>query len=128
MRVLSVDDSKTVRQLIRNMVEVLPVEFLEAENGMEALRTLKSCNGDVDLIILDWDMPVMDGLEFLKIIKSNAAYRAIPVIMVTTEAQKDRVVDAVRSGVKQYITKPFSGEDLLTAVVAALDLDGPDAL
>lgn len=128
MKILSVDDSKTVRQIIQNMASVIASEFLEAENGVKALKVLESCNGQVDLIILDWEMPEMDGHEFLKIIKNDKRYRSIPVIMLTTVTEKDKVIDAVRAGAKQYITKPFSGEDLLTKIVHALGIDSLDDL
>lgn len=128
MRVLSVDDSKTTRRTIRNMVEVLGLEFAEAENGAEALRILDSLHGRVDLIILDWEMPVMDGHEFLEKIKKDNRYSSIPVIMVTTVSQKEKVIDAVRAGAKQYITKPFSGEDLLTKIVQTLGIDSMESI
>ncbi len=128
MKILSVDDSKTVRQVIQNMASVIAAEFLEAENGVEALKVLESCKGQVDLIILDWEMPEMDGREFLTIIKKDERYCSIPVIMLTTVSQKDKVIDAVRAGAKQYITKPFSGEDLLTKIVHALGIDSIDDL
>ena len=128
MRVLSVDDSKTLRETVRSMLEVLDLEFLEAENGVEALKVLAAWNGDVDLIILDWEMPVMNGHEFLTTIKRDARYKTIPVIMLTTISQKEKVIDAIRSGAKQYITKPFSGEDLLTKIVHTLGLDSLDGV
>ncbi len=128
MRVLSVDDSKTTRRAIRNMVEVLGLEFAEAENGVEALKVLESCSGRIDLIILDWEMPEMNGHEFLEKIKRDDRYVSIPVIMVTTVSQKEKVIDAVRAGAKQYITKPFSGEDLLTKIVQTLGMDSLESM
>jgi len=123
MKVLSVDDSRTARHAIRNMTEVLDLEFLEAENGLDALRLLETHGGDIDLIILDWEMPVMNGKEFLEKMKRHERHRNIPVIMVTTVTQKDKVIDAIRSGASQYITKPFSGEDLLAKIVQTLGID-----
>ncbi len=128
MKVLSVDDSKTIRQTVKNMVEVLGVEFLEAENGSEALNVLNSCDGQVDLILLDWEMPVMNGFEFLQEAKKDERYRSIPVIMLTSVSQKEKVIDAIRAGAKQYLTKPFSGEDLLTKIVQTLGMDSLEEL
>ncbi len=92
MRVLSVDDSRTARHVIRNMAEVLGLEFLEAENGVAALKLLDSNSEKIDLIILDWEMPEMNGQEFLEIIKQHERHRNIPVIMVTTVTQiKSRI-------------------------------------
>ncbi len=124
MKILSVDDSRTVRHAIRNMTEVLELDFLEAENGAEALELLDTHCGEIDLIILDWEMPVMNGKEFLEKIKQHENHGNIPVIMVTTVTPKEKVIDAVRAGANQYVTKPFSGEDLLTKIVQTLGIDG----
>lgn len=123
MRVLSVDDSRTARHAIRNMAEVLGLEFLEAENGMEALKLMEIYGGNIDLVILDWEMPVMNGKEFLETIRRHDRHFDIPVIMVTTVTQKEKVIDAIRAGANQYITKPFSGEDLLAKIVQTLGID-----
>lgn len=128
MRILSVDDSQTIRQTVRNMVEVVGAEFMEAENGKAALEVLESCNGAVDLIILDWEMPEMNGYEFLTAIKKDSRLRGIPVIMLTTVSQKEKMIDAVRAGAKQYITKPFSSEDLLTKIIQATGADSLEEL
>lgn len=128
MRVLSVDDSKTIRQTVQNMVEVIGVEFYEAENGLEGIKMLEKLDGKIDLIMLDWEMPEMDGFEFLKTVKADKRFRAIPVIMLTTISQKEKVIDAIRAGAKQYITKPFSSEDLLTKMVQTLGVDNLEEL
>ncbi len=128
MRVLSVDDSKTIRQTVQNMVEVIGVEFFEAENGVEGIKMLEKLDGKIDLIMLDWEMPEMDGFEFLKTVKADKRFRSIPVIMLTTISQKEKVIDAIRAGAKQYITKPFSSEDLLTKMVQTLGVDNLEDL
>lgn len=128
MKILSVEDSQTTRQAVQGMVEVLGLEFLEAENGLHALEVLKQHSGQINLILLDWEMPKMNGREFLNIIKHDDRYRSIPVIMVTTVSQKEKVIDAIRAGAKQYIIKPFSGEDLLTKIVQTLGIDSLDDL
>jgi two-component system, chemotaxis family, chemotaxis protein CheY len=128
MKILSVDDSITIRQTVNNMLDVLGIDFLEAENGKEALKVLEQSNGEVDLILLDWEMPVMDGKEFLDTVKADKRYRSIPVIMLTSITQKEKVIDAIRAGAKQYITKPFSSEDLLAKIVQALGMDSLEEL
>ncbi|MFO7754233.1 MAG: response regulator [Desulfobacteraceae bacterium] len=120
MRILSVDDSKTVRQKIKNLAEVIGMEVLEAENGQEGLEVLETFKGEVDLILLDVEMPVMDGHEFLRTVKQDGRYQSIPVIMLTSVSQKEKVIEAVRGGAKQYITKPFSGEDVLAKIIQTL--------
>jgi two-component system, chemotaxis family, chemotaxis protein CheY len=128
MKLLTVDDSKTIRKRVRQIISVLDVEILEAENGQEAYKVLEEHNGEIDLILLDWEMPVMNGNEFLKKIKADKRFRSIPVIMLSAVSEKDKIIDAIRAGAKQYITKPFSGEDLQVKIVQALGLDSWDDL
>ena len=123
MRILSVDDSKTIRQKIKNLAEVVGMEVLEAEHGQKAIEVLGEVKGDVDLILLDVEMPVMDGHEFLRTVKRDSRYQDIPVIMLTSVSQKEKVIEAVRSGAKQYITKPFSGEDVLAKIIQAVGME-----
>lgn len=123
MNILSIEDSRTVRETIRNHTEVIGADLFEAENGRQGLEILEARNGDIDLILMDVVMPVMDGNECLKAIKEDQRFRSIPVIMLTTVSNKLQVVEAIRAGAKQYITKPFSDEDLLTKMVQALGLD-----
>jgi len=128
MKLLIVDDSKTIRKRVNQIVSVLDVDILEAENGQEALNVLKEHDGNIDLILLDWEMPIMNGSEFLKIIKADKSYRSIPVIMLSAVSEKEKIIEAIRAGAKQYITKPFSGEDLQVKIVQALGLDSWDDL
>jgi two-component system chemotaxis response regulator CheY len=121
MKILSVDDSKTMRQIIRNTVEVLGHDFLEAENGKRALDVLKTA-GTVDMILLDWNMPEMDGITLLKTLKADPNYRDIPVTMVTTESERVRVIDAIKSGAKNYVTKPFTQEQLIAKIQESLGM------
>lgn len=123
MRILSVDDSKTIRRKIKDLAEVIGMEVLEAEHGQEGLEVLEDVKGDVDLILLDVEMPVMDGYEFLRTVKQDSRYQAIPVIMLTSVSQKEKVIEAVRIGAKQYITKPFSGEDVLAKIIQTVGME-----
>jgi two-component system chemotaxis response regulator CheY len=115
MRVLVVDDFATMRKIIKNVLKQISIEnTVEAENGRMALQTLKS--DSVDLIISDWIMPEMTGIEFLRACKEDPSIKNIPFIMVTAEAQKDSVVEAIKGGVDNYIVKPFTPEKLQDAI------------
>lgn len=115
MRVLVVDDFATMRKIIKNVLKQINIEnTVEAENGRQALQTLKS--DSVDLIISDWIMPEMTGIEFLRACKDDPSIKNIPFIMVTAEAQKDSVVEAIKGGVDNYIVKPFTPEKLQDAI------------
>lgn len=115
MKVLVVDDFATMRKIIKNVLKQISIEnVLEAENGKHALTILK--NDSVDLIISDWIMPEMTGIEFLKACKGDEAIKKIPFIMVTAEAQKDNIMEAIKSGVDNYIVKPFTPDKLREAI------------
>jgi len=111
-KVLSIDDSSTTRKISKKPVEALGYEFLEATDGKNGLEVLEKNVNDVCLILLDWNMPGMNGIEFLEQIKLKSQYTLIPIIMVTTEAEKTNVVKALKYGVKNYILKPFTTEEL----------------
>jgi two-component system, chemotaxis family, chemotaxis protein CheY len=115
MKVLVVDDFATMRKIIKNVLKQINIEnVLEAENGKHALTVLK--NDSVDLIISDWIMPEMTGIEFLKACKADETIKKIPFIMVTAEAQKDNIMEAIKSGVDNYIVKPFTPDKLREAI------------
>ena len=115
MRVLVVDDFPTMRRIIRNVLRQIHVEnTLEAENGKEAMELLRT--EEIDLIICDWIMPEMSGLELLRACKKDAKTSHIPFIMVTAEAAKESVVEAIEAGVDNYITKPFTSDKLQDAI------------
>jgi two-component system chemotaxis response regulator CheY len=118
MKVLVVDDFATMRKIIKNVLKQIDIETVtEAENGKQALEILK--NEKVDLIISDWIMPEMTGIEFLKACKEDENIRKIPFIMVTAEAQKSSVIEAIKSGADNYIVKPFTPEKLREAIEKA---------
>lgn len=117
MKVLAVDDVLLIRKLIGRVVGALGGELLEASDGVEALLTLEKTGGNIDLILLDLNMPKMDGFEFLKRIKSKEKFRHIPVIIATTEAEKDKIVRAIQAGVNNYLVKPFSEHELTKKIL-----------
>ncbi len=115
MKFLIVDDSSTMRRIIKNSLKRIGFEdILEAENGKQALEIFN----DVDMILTDWNMPEMDGLEFVK--RVRATNKQIPILMVTTNAAKDDIVEALKNGVNNYIVKPFTPETLKEKVESVL--------
>ena len=120
-KVLIVDDSSTLRRIVREALSILEFDTQEADNGHKALECLEE--SDFDLIILDWIMPEMDGFELFNKMQGMEKFKAIPVIMLTAENNNDMVLKAIRSGVKHYLTKPFTREELLARVLKVLNLD-----
>jgi two-component system, chemotaxis family, chemotaxis protein CheY len=115
MKVLVVDDFATMRKIIKNVLKQISLEnVVEAENGKHALDILKK--EEIDLIISDWIMPEMTGIDFLKACKQDDGIKNVPLLMVTAEAQKDCIMEAIKSGVDNYIVKPFTPEKLQGAI------------
>lgn len=111
MKILVVDDFATMRRIVKNILTQLGFKtIIEADDGTTALATLKS--EKVDLIISDWNMPKMTGLDLLKAVRSDPNMAETPFIMVTAEAQQDNIILAVKAKVSQYIVKPFTAEIL----------------
>ncbi|MDR1587317.1 MAG: response regulator [Treponema sp.] len=106
--VLVVDDSRIMRNIVKNTFSELkiPCQFLEASNGREALRILES--QPVNLVLLDWNMPELSGLDFLKKVRVMDLYKKLPIIMVTSESARYNVVDALKNGATDYIVKPVN--------------------
>jgi two-component system chemotaxis response regulator CheY len=113
MRVLIVDDSAVMRRIHRNVLlekKVDPADLIEAEDGQEALRAATS--RQIDLFLVDWNMPKLDGFELVKKIRALPQYAKTPIIMITSEAAKYNVVEAIQAGVTNYIVKPIKGDVL----------------
>lgn len=111
MKVLVVDDFSTMRRIVKNILRQLGFEnIIEADDGESAVRKLESER--VDFIVSDWNMPKMSGLELLKWVRSHDEFKDMPFLMVTAEAQKENVLEAVKAKVSNYIVKPFTAETL----------------
>jgi two-component system chemotaxis response regulator CheY len=109
MKILVVDDFSTMRRIVKNVLRQLGYEHIEeAEDGAHALAKLRS--GGFGFMVSDWNMPNMDGLELLTQVRKDPALKDLPVLMVTAEAEKDKVVTAIRAGVNNYVVKPFTAE------------------
>ncbi len=118
MKILLVDDSRTMRNIQKKVLEQLGgVSFCEGGDGVEAMSVI-SASGSFDLVLVDWNMPNMDGITLVKNIRQTD--RKTPLIMVTTEAEKARVIDALKAGVNNYVIKPFTPEMLLEKVKSTL--------
>lgn len=113
MKVLVVDDFSTMRRIVKNMLQQLGFSnIVEAEDGRVALSKLE--NGGIGLIVSDWNMPNMMGIDLLRAVRENATTKGIPFLMVTAESQKENVIQAVQAGASSYIVKPFTAETLET--------------
>jgi two-component system, chemotaxis family, chemotaxis protein CheY len=109
INVLIVDDFATMRRIIKGVLKQLGFSnLIEAEDGEAALKELRKEN--VGLIVSDWNMPNMTGLELLKAVRADNNLKSIPFLMVTAEGQKENVIQAVQAGVSNYIVKPFTPE------------------
>ena len=124
MKLLTVDDSAIVRKIIRTAADVLEFEIAEAENGKDALEYLENSEELIDLILLDWNMPVMDGYQLLVELKNSERFKKIPVMMVTTESEKDNIVKAIKAGAIHYMVKPFTIEELTKKIMECLGKGG----
>ncbi|MBF0402372.1 chemotaxis response regulator CheY [Candidatus Magnetominusculus xianensis] len=111
MKILVVDDFATMRRIIKNILKQLGMnEVEEAEDGEQAFKKLQT--GKFDFLITDWNMPNCTGLELLKMVRSDPNLKAMPVLMVTAEAEKEQVVEAIKAGVNNYVMKPFTSDVL----------------
>jgi two-component system chemotaxis response regulator CheY len=111
-KALVVDDSKTIRIILGRILKELGYEVCEACNGIEALKVMESEKAAVNLVLADWNMPEMNGLELLKQLRQDPTLASLKVIMVTTETELDHMVSALEAGANEYVMKPFTKEIL----------------
>ena len=107
-----VDDSRTIRIILRKILMELGYEVHEAGNGLEALQTIEAIGTDVQLALVDWNMPVMNGLDLVKQLRNNPDLVTLNVVMVTTEAELGHMASAMEAGANEYVMKPFTKEIL----------------
>ena len=124
MRALVIDDSRTVRAIIGKILRDEGLEVVEAANGREGLERLRE-NPGVELVLVDWNMPEMNGLDFIRAVRADRAYDAVRIMMVTTETEQEQVVRALEAGANEYVMKPFTRE-ILVAKLSLLDALGGD--
>jgi len=119
MQALVIDDSRAVRMLIGNILRDQGFDVDDASHGQEGLEKLRQ-NPETSLVLVDWNMPVMDGLEFIQCVRQQSAWDAVKIVMVTTETESEQVQRAMTAGANEYVMKPFTREVL----VAKLSLLG----
>lgn len=119
MRILVVDDFQTMRRIVINLLRQLGfTNVVEAADGMLALEKVRDDN--IDLVVSDWNMPNMSGMEFLRALRADEQYKTLPFIMVTAEGKKENVIAAVQAGVSNYIVKPFNAATLKEKLVKVI--------
>ena len=112
MKILVVDDFPTMRRIVKTLMRQNGyTNFVEAEDGAQGFKMLET-TPDIEFIVSDWNMPNMTGLEFLKAVRADSRFKHLPFLMVTAEAEKENIIEAVKSGVSNYIVKPFTGATL----------------
>ncbi|HOA71891.1 MAG TPA: response regulator [Phycisphaerae bacterium] len=117
MKILLVDDSRTIRNIQKNVLaQIGHTDILEAADGLEALNQI--AEHKPDLVLVDWNMPNMDGITLVRKIRETD--RRLPLVMVTTEAEKSRVLEAIKAGVNNYVVKPFTAETLSEKITQTL--------
>jgi len=115
MKILIVDDSRVMRRLVRGALEPLgngALEIVEASDGLEAIQKLEQGGFAPDLVVADWTMPRMDGITFVRLLRSREALKRLPVIMLTSQSQQAQRAEAADLGVAEYVLKPFEADDL----------------
>jgi len=112
VRVLVIDDSKAMRSILGRMLRGIGFEVVEASDGRDALEKLKVA-GKVDLALVDWNMPEMNGYEFVQAVRSEHTYDGTLLMMVTTETEMEQVTKALGAGANEYVMKPFTQEVIM---------------
>jgi two-component system chemotaxis response regulator CheY len=109
-KAMVIDDSRTIRMILSDTLAELGYQVSQASNGKEALSTLEKEGDAFSLFLVDWNMPEMNGLEFVKRLRANPRYTAVPLMMVTTETEISQMVAALEAGANEYVMKPFTKE------------------
>jgi len=123
LKLLVVDDSSTMRRIIKNTLARLGhKDILEGADGVEGWAALDA-NPEVDMLITDWNMPEMNGLELVLKVRADARFKDLPIIMVTTEGGKAEVITALKAGVNNYIVKPFTPQVLKEKLAAVMGIE-----
>ncbi len=111
MRTLIIDDAKAMRIILKQIIQSIGGQVEEAGNGKEGLEKLKEM-GQADLVLVDWNMPEMNGLDFVRAARADPNYRKLPIMMVTTETEASQMGKALAAGANEYVTKPFTKDTI----------------
>ena len=122
MKALTVDDSPTIRHIVAKTLKPMGFEIFQAGDGLEALKAIDE-NGKMDLIVLDWNMPNMDGYDFLVEIRKREELADMKIMMLTTENQRHYIIKAIMAGANEYLMKPFSSDMLVEKVKLLLEIN-----
>jgi len=122
MKILAVDDSMLVRRIVASASSVIGAECVGAPDGLIALGALEADPEGFSLVCLDWNMPNMNGLDFLIRIRADERWKSLPVLMITTESSLDAIITAIKAGATAYMTKPFFEKDLQTKMLNCLGM------
>ena len=122
MKILAVDDSMMIRRIVASAASAFGAECDGAEDGLVALGILEKEPAGYNLVVLDWNMPNMNGLDLLRKIRSTEALKHLPVLMLTTEGSHQAIITAIKAGATSYMTKPFFEKDLQTRMLDCLGL------
>ncbi|OPY15344.1 MAG: hypothetical protein A4E66_00130 [Syntrophus sp. PtaB.Bin001] len=116
MKLIVADDSRLIRGIIEKTVASIGFEAAQASNGKEALDILEADGKDINLVLLDWNMPIMSGIDVIKSMRRDDRFKKIPVLMISTESEDDRIKEVINAGAQGYLTKPFTGDKLIDAI------------
>ena len=122
MKILAVDDSMLIRRIVASAASVIGAECVGAPDGLIALGALEADPDGFSLVCLDWNMPNMNGLDFLIRIRADERWKSLPVLMLTTEGSRDAIITAIKAGATAYMTKPFSEKDLQAKMLDCLGM------
>ena len=127
MKILVVDDFPTMRRIVKTLFKQNGYsDFIEAEDGEQALKILQT-DTSIELIVSDWNMPNMTGIELLKSVRADPKLKHLPFLMVTAEADKANIIEAVKSGVSNYVVKPFTGQTLAEKLAKIFQMNASGA-
>jgi two-component system, chemotaxis family, chemotaxis protein CheY len=120
MLALVIDDSRSVRMIIGKILREIGMEVIEAGNGLQGLEQIER-HPDVELMLVDWNMPEMNGLDFIRAVRAQKNYSRVRILMVTSESEASQVMLALKEGANEYLMKPFN-KDILVAKLNLLDV------
>lgn len=125
MYALIIDDSRAMRRILRQIVEPLGFSILEAGDGQDGFNNVTAHRGEIEVVLVDWNMPVMNGLEFVKLVRSDDELRDMKLMMVTTETEPAQMARALMAGVDEFVMKPFT-KDILLEKLRLIGVNCPD--
>lgn len=113
MKALVIDDSKALRRILRGILSGIGFEVIEAADGKEGLEQVTKYFDEIDVVLVDWNMPVMNGIEFIEACRAEPRFEGLKIVMVTTETEPERMVKALLTGVDEFVMKPFKADMLI---------------